>query len=309
MLGANTEVNKGHFGVAGGWILAIWSEPGCGIRNQTLRRDELMVKETVQISDEAKGERVPKGSVWASWFSRKKKAPATIPEGFRVYAIGDVHGRLDLLQKLWAEIETDAANIELRKVFVFMGDYVDRGRDSKGVIDFLLELKQNDDVVCLRGNHDQAVLDFIADANFYRTWKPFGAPETLLSYGVMPPRFDNEAEFEKARNEFVSNCPQAHVQFLESLPYCYELGGYFFVHAGARPGIPLNEQDPQDMLWIRDDFLFSRGDFEKTVVYGHTPVEKAGLRGSRLAIDTGAYATGRLSAAVLEGQDCRFLTT
>jgi serine/threonine protein phosphatase 1 len=268
-----------------------------------------MVKEIEQNSDKAKDQGFWKWPSWSSLFARREIAPATIPDGQRVYAVGDIHGRLDLLEKLWAMIEADAANTGLRKTVVFVGDYVDRGRHSKGVIDFLLKIKQDADVVCLRGNHDQAVLDFITDPKFYRTWKPFGAPETLLSYGVKPPRFDDEAEFEKARDEFVANCPQAHFEFLQSLPYSYELGGYFFVHAGVRPGVPLEEQDPQDMLWIREDFLFSRAEFEKVVVYGHTPVEQAGRRGPRLSIDTGAYATGRLSAAVLEGQSCRFLTT
>jgi serine/threonine protein phosphatase 1 len=268
-----------------------------------------MVKEIEQNSDKAKDQGSWKWPSWSSLFARREIAPATIPDGQRVYAVGDIHGRLDLLEKLWAMIEADAANTGLRNTVIFVGDYVDRGRHSKGVIDFLLKIKQESDVVCLRGNHDQAVLDFIADPKFYRTWKPFGAPETLLSYGVKPPRFDDEAEFEKARDEFAANCPQAHFEFLQSLPYSYELGGYFFVHAGVRPGIPLEEQDPQDMLWIREDFLFSRAEFEKVVVYGHTPVEQAGRRGHRLSVDTGAYATGRLSAAVLEGQDCRFLTT
>lgn len=268
-----------------------------------------MVKKIVQNGDDVNDQRPPRRSSWSSLFARREKEPAVVPAGQRVYAIGDVHGRLDLLQKLWAMIESDAAHVNLRTTVIFVGDYVDRGRDSKGVIDFLIKIKQEGNVVCLRGNHDQAVLDFIADAKFYRTWKPFGAPETLVSYGVMPPRFDDEAEFEKARQEFVVNCPRAHVDFLQSLPYCHELGGYFFVHAGVRPGVPLKDQDPQDMLWIREDFLFSRADFEKVVVYGHTPVEQAGRRGHRLSVDTGAYATGRLSAAVLEGRGCRFLAT
>jgi serine/threonine protein phosphatase 1 len=152
-------------------------------------------------------------------------------------------------------------------------------------------------------------LDFIADPRLYRSWKPFGATETLVSYGVMPPRSDSDADFEKARDEFVANCPRAHIEFLEALPYSYELGGYFFVHAGIRPGIALKDQDPQDMMWIRDEFLFSRADFEKVVVYGHTPVEQAARHGYRISVDTGAYATGRLTAVVLEGQEYRFMNT
>lgn len=270
---------------------------------------KLMVKQILQMNDQTKDRSAPKHQNWASWFSYSKRAPAVVPEGERIYAVGDIHGRLDLLQKLWVMIKTDAAKTSLRNIFIFVGDYVDRGPDSKGVIDFLLALQQDNGVVCLRGNHDQAVLDFVADANFYRSWKLFGASETLLSYGVMAPRFDDRAEFEKARTEFVANCPKAHFEFLQSLPYCYERGGYFFVHAGIRPGVSLTEQSPQDMLWIRDEFLFSRAEFEKVVVYGHTPVEKAGRHGSRISVDTGAYATGRLSAVVLEGQACRVLTT
>jgi len=232
-----------------------------------------------------------------------------MPDGIRVYAIGDIHGRLDLLQKLWALIEDDSSETSLRKVIIFVGDYVDRGPDSKGVIDFLLKIGKDHEVVCLRGNHDQAILDFVQDAGFYRTWKPFGAPQTLLSYGVTPPQFEDEPELEKARAEFVANCPREHFDFFASLPCSHELGDYFFVHAGVRPGIPLKQQDPQDMLWIRELFLLSGADFGKVIVYGHTPVAQAGRRGDRVGIDTGAYATGRLSAAVFEGQSCRFLAT
>ena len=183
----------------------------------TFWRAELVVKETVQSDDKAQEELVPKRSGWMSRLLRREEEErqhAAIPDGFRVYAVGDVHGRLDLLRNLWAMIEADAANTDLRKVVVFVGDYVDRGRDSKGVIDFLIEAKlDGGDIVCLRGNHDQAVLDFVADADFYRNWKPYGAPETLLSYGVMPPKFDDGAEFEKARREFVLKCPQRHTRF------------------------------------------------------------------------------------------------
>lgn len=246
---------------------------------------------------------------WRSLFSRRTQISAAVPDGLRAYAIGDVHGRLDLLEKLWALIEYDSSKTSLRKIIVFLGDYVDRGSDSKGVIDFLLKIGKDCEVICLRGNHDQAVLDFVQDAKFYRAWKPFGAPQTLLSYGVTPPQFEDEPELEKARVKFVANCPREHFEFLDSLPYSYELGDYFFVHAGVRPGIPLKQQDPQDMLWIRELFLLSGADFGKVVVYGHTPVTQARRRDGRIGIDTGAYATGRLSAAVLEGQSCRFLAT
>jgi serine/threonine protein phosphatase 1 len=250
------------------------------------------------------------GRLLASRLFKPKKAPASIPKGGRVYAVGDIHGRLDLLKQLWEMIEADAADAPLHKVVVFIGDYVDRGPDSKGVIEFLINARLKGGVVlCLRGNHDQAVLDFMADANFYRNWKTFGAPETLMSYGVRPPLFDKEEELERARKELVQKCPEKHVKFLISLPYSHEIGGYFFAHAGARPGVPMDDQDPQDLLWIREDFLSSRHGFDKVVVHGHTPEEKPRRRAYRIGIDSGAYATGHLTALVLEGTEHRFLST
>jgi serine/threonine protein phosphatase 1 len=247
---------------------------------------------------------------WKTLLFGHKKEPASVPAGSRVYAVGDIHGRLDLLQKLWTMIEADAEGAALHKVVIFVGDYVDRGRDSKGVIDFLLQAKlKGGEVICLRGNHDQSVLDFIADANFYRAWRPYGAPETLLSYGVMPPRFDDQEGLEKTRMEFVQKCPPEHIGFFQNLSYSHFVGGYMFAHAGAKPGIPLEEQDPYDLLWIRDEFLNSRHSFEKVVVHGHTPQDVAARRTNRIGIDTGAYATGCLSAVVLEGTECRFLST
>jgi len=152
-------------------------------------------------------------------------------------------------------------------------------------------------------------LDFMGNSKLYREWRPFGAPETLVSYGVMPPRFDDLADFERARLQLVKNCPQKHVNFLNSLPYSYSIGGYFFAHAGIRPGIALEDQDPADMLWIRDEFMSVRTPFEKVVVHGHTPLATPVRKTNRISIDTGAYATGNLTAVVLEGTECRFLAT
>jgi serine/threonine protein phosphatase 1 len=242
------------------------------------------------------------------------RKPASIPDGSRVYAVGDVHGRLDLLQKIWRMMEADARGADKRTTIVFLGDYVDRGPDSKGVVDFLLEAKlqaksQQREVVCLRGNHDQSILDFIADAGFYEAWWPYGAPETLLSYGVAPPAFDAPEALEEARRNFMANCPLEHIRFFQDLPYSHSIGGYMFVHAGVRPGIPLGEQDSHDLLWIRDEFLTWRRPFAKVIVHGHTPQGVATREENRIGIDTAAYETDRLSAAVLEGTECRFLST
>jgi len=248
------------------------------------------------------------GQKLASRLFGRKKEPASIPSGGRVYAVGDIHGRLDLLKQLWSQIEADAADAALHKIVLFVGDYVDRGPDSKGVIEFLINARIKGGVVlCLRGNHDQSVLDFMADATFYRNWKTFGAPETLMSYGVRPPLFDKDEELERARKELVEKCPASHVKFLTSLPYSHAIGGYFFAHAGAKPGVPLDEQEPKDLLWIRDEFLGHRSGFDKVVVHGHTPEEAPKRRAHRIGIDSGAYATGCLTAVVLEGTEHRFL--
>ncbi len=252
----------------------------------------------------------PKQSWAQRLLGRKTAAPALIPPGQRVYAIGDVHGRMDLLHKLWELIESDCAGCDLERSVIFMGDYVDRGPQSKAVIDFLLdETRKTAAMLCLRGNHDQAVLDFLADAKFYRNWREFGAPETLLSYGVMPPRFEDDADFERARAEFEQKLPPEHLEFFSALAYSHAIGDYLFVHAGLRPGVALDRQDPHDLLWIRDEFLLSRLSFGKIVVHGHSPTPHPVRRPNRIGIDTGAYATGRLTAVVLEGAGCRFLST
>jgi serine/threonine protein phosphatase 1 len=231
------------------------------------------------------------------------------PEGMRLYAVGDVHGRLDLLDEMLGAIAADAEGDCRRNAIVFLGDYVDRGPDSKGVVDRLVALDWPGwEIVFLRGNHDQAVVDFLADAEFYRAWRGVGAPETLLSYGVMPPRFDKAEAFEAVRVAFADALPPAHRNFFDNLAYRYEAGDYYFAHAGVRPGLPLDRQVPEDLLWIREDFLLSNIRLEKIVVHGHTPQERAERRGYRIGVDTGAYATGVLSAAVLDGADVRFLS-
>jgi serine/threonine protein phosphatase 1 len=251
----------------------------------------------------------------AGWLGRLLgRTPAhnpRIPQGRRVYAVGDVHGRHDLLQSLIGQVLSHADQApDAQKVLLFVGDYVDRGKASKEVIDFLLKF----DVpgwqkIFLRGNHDQAVLDFLDDPKFYRVWKGYGAQETLFSYGVMPPRFDDDCAFARARDEFVLKCPATHLEFLKNLHYTHIEGDYLFVHAGIRPGIALENQTPEDLLWIREDFLFSRQPLGKLVVHGHTPGKTPVRRKNRICIDTGAYATGHLTAVILEDDRCGFLTT
>lgn len=234
---------------------------------------------------------------------------AAVPPGQRAYVVGDIHGCAALLDRLLKTIVADATVGPEKRFLVFVGDYVDRGPDSRAVIDRLLNPPKGFEVRCLRGNHDQAVLDFLNDPLTYRTWKNYGAQETLLSYGVRPPLFDDEKAIAAARDEFIAKMPESHRRFLEELELSTVIGDYFFVHAGVRPGVALGAQSAEDMLWIREDFLFSSNDFGKVVVHGHSPTEGVVRRKNRIGIDTGAYATGRLTALVLEGETVKLLHT
>jgi serine/threonine protein phosphatase 1 len=242
------------------------------------------------------------------WLYGVKRA-ASVPPGQRVYVIGDIHGCAALLDRLLKAIVSDAAAGPGKRLLIFVGDYVDRGPDSRGVIERLLNPPEGFECRCLRGNHEQAVLDFLNDPPSYRTWKSYGAQETLVSYGVRPPLFDDAQAIVEARDAFAAKLPQSHLRFLEELELSAEIGDYFVVHAGVRPGVALSAQSPEDLLWIREDFLVSRSDFGKVVVHGHTPTEKVVRRKNRIGIDTGAYATGRLTALVLEGETVKQLHT
>ena len=180
---------------------------------------------------------------WWSRLLKQRHSSAKAPEGMRIYAVGDIHGRKDLLDSLLAQITADAARWSREYSIVFLGDYVDRGPNSKGVIETLMRLNLPGwEIVCLRGNHDQAVLDFLDDAQSYRAWKDFGGIDTLLSYGVRPPRYDNVGALIEARDEFVRLCPPSHLDFLRTLKYYHIAGDYMFAHAGVRPGISLTMQ-------------------------------------------------------------------
>jgi serine/threonine protein phosphatase 1 len=238
----------------------------------------------------------------------KRGLPAT-PAGVRIYAVGDIHGCAGQLDRLMAAILSDRESADSDPYLIFLGDYLDRGPDSKGVVERLLAPKTGFKPLYLLGNHDQVLLDFLENPIVYRTWREFGAQETFMSYGVLPPRFDDEQEFADARNRLARALPASHLDFFRSLQVSAQIGDYFFVHAGARPGVALEQQAREDMLWIREEFLNSSHDFGKMIVHGHTPAEGPVRRRNRIGIDTGTYATGRLTAAVLEGQGLRFLST
>jgi serine/threonine protein phosphatase 1 len=226
-----------------------------------------------------------------------------------IYAVGDIHGRADLLDDLLGQIAADAALAAATSSLVFVGDYVDRGPQSKTVLDRLLAPPEGFEVHYLRGNHDQALLDFLGDYSTYPKWQRFGADETLKSYGVAPPVSLDDNALADLRDSFACRLPGEHLWFLEMLKPSVQIGQYYFVHAGVRPGVPLEDQALDDMMWIREDFLESKQDFGKVIVHGHTPVDSPVCRSNRIGIDTGAFATGCLTAVVLDGTGARFLST
>jgi len=238
--------------------------------------------------------------------------PPRVPPGRRLYAVGDIHGRADLLSRLLAEIATDAkCRGPAQNRLVYLGDYVDRGPDSADVIDLVLDgAPAGFDGVTLMGNHEDMMRRFLFDLTIGRGWLMNGADATLRSYGVEPPTpHDDTQAYRRASVELAQHLPPRHRRFLDSLALSHEEGDYFFVHAGVRPGVPLAEQRPEDLVWIRDEFLESDAEFGKRVVHGHSITREPTFRHNRIGIDTGAYATGRLTCLVLEGSDWALLQT
>lgn len=230
----------------------------------------------------------------------KGSAPR-VPDGVSIYAIGDVHGRSDLLDRAFSRIDADlATNPPRRAIQVFLGDYIDRGPDSFGVLDRLINRGQTHEVVCLKGNHELFLLEFLRDPSMLKHWRQYGGLDTLMSYGVAPQFNASEAELEALADRLFQAMPVRQRDFLSGLTTSFSCGDYFFVHAGVRPRVPLDQQREQDLLWIRDEFLQSEQDFGKIIVHGHTPVDEPDVRANRINIDTGAYATGRLTCLILE---------
>jgi serine/threonine protein phosphatase 1 len=235
----------------------------------------------------------------------------TIPAGERVYAIGDVHGRLDLLRTLIDQVQRDgAARGPAQTSFVFLGDLVNRGPGSAGVIDCLMALSAaGQTCVFLGGNHDEIFLRAArGDRDAAVRLHKMGGRETALSYGITPAEYD-AGSFDDLAVLLQSRVPEAHVRFLGGLEEWREIGGYVFVHAGVRPGKALRDQVVGDLRWIRGDFLESTADHGSMIVHGHTITEAPDVRHNRIGIDTGAFRSGRLTAIGLEGEDRWFLST
>jgi serine/threonine protein phosphatase 1 len=239
--------------------------------------------------------------------SGRRRAPR-LPPGIRIYAIGDVHGCVDLLTRLGSQIDAHLAqNPVSRAVEVCLGDYVDRGPNSREVIDVLVDRSRSREMVLLKGNHETYIFDFLKNPRSLDNWSKYGGFQTLLSYHLCPPLRPKPSEQQELARRFASHLPNSHMQFLSNLKPSFACGDYFFVHAGIRPGVSLDEQSEDDLLWIRDDFLLSEDDFEKFVVHGHTPVREPDIRSNRINIDTGAFATGRLTCLVLENDEMQFI--
>jgi serine/threonine protein phosphatase 1 len=226
--------------------------------------------------------------------------------------VGDIHGRADLLERLLELIEADAAgHPDSAKRLIFLGDYVDRGPASSAVIDLVLQHRPPGiEVVPLMGNHEEMMLRFLEDIAVGRTWMMNGGDATLRSYGVEPPgMFSGTPVLRRAQQQFAERLPARHRSFLGGLAISHTEGDYLFVHAGVRPGVPLDRQRSEDLLWIRDEFLDSDQDFGKVVVHGHSISLDPEFRANRIGIDTGAYRSGQLTCLMLEGADQRLLTT
>ena len=236
-------------------------------------------------------------------------------DGQLVYAIGDIHGCYDQLRQLLADIARDADDRAKGRItsLIFCGDYVDRGPASREVIAALCWLKRYSplNVHFLKGNHEQIMLDYIAEPLLAQAWMRFGGIETLRSYGVVPPSADDAPKAHiVARDDLLEKLPVAHLRFLETLELMAGVGDYAFVHAGVRPGIALADQSPRDLLWIRDEFLECEEDHERIIVHGHSwRDDEPTVLPHRIGIDTGAYETGVLTALRIEDGAVEIMAT
>jgi serine/threonine protein phosphatase 1 len=251
------------------------------------------------------------------WF-RSKPAPnllldpPDLGEGRRVYAIGDIHGRLDLLKQLVDKIAADdlargpASGTEL----IMLGDFVDRGPDSAGVLDYVMRLREWwPAITCLQGNHEEVFLMAArGDEAALRFMTRIGGRETLLSYGATEADLD-QMTLGELRDWLMRAVPERHLRFIEDMGERVLIGDYAFVHAGIRPEVPMDEQEGRDLRWIREEFLGFEEPHQHFVVHGHSITPSVDHRSNRMGIDTGAYATGVLTAVGLQGTDQWFLNT
>ena len=243
--------------------------------------------------------------------SRKPKPRIhALPVGERIYAIGDIHGRRDCLDALLAKIDADdASRGGASTSLVFLGDLTDRGDDSRGVVERVMEITATRACKLLMGNHEEVFIDsWEGDLPAVRLFHRIGGRETLLSYGVSEAEYD-AADFARLTALLAERVPAAHIAFLRKFQDSYARGDYLFVHAGIRPGRPIEEQDPGEMRWIRERFLNDPRDHGPMIVHGHTVTAEVDEWPNRIGIDTGAYASGKLTALGIEGTTRWFLSS
>ncbi|WP_062347337.1 metallophosphoesterase family protein [Novosphingobium sp. CCH12-A3] len=247
-------------------------------------------------------------SLFSSAAVEPAQPEASLPQGQRIYAIGDIHGRLDLFEQLLARIdEDDSSRGPADTTLILLGDLVDRGPDSRGVIERAMQLKASRKVRILAGNHEEMMLGGLRDEEIMRHFLRHGGRETLFSYGLCAEEYSggNVREIFDRANQLV---PPEHIAFMEAMEDQIVVGDYLFVHAGIRPGVPLERQMPSDLRWIRREFLDHAEPHGHLVVHGHTITDEPVLRHNRIGIDTGAFASGKLTALGCEG-DQRWLLT
>jgi serine/threonine protein phosphatase 1 len=250
--------------------------------------------------------------VLRKFFSRPLPPPRQhrLPDGERIYAIGDIHGRLDCLDSIMSQISYDEAGRDKADTtIVFLGDLIDRGADSRGVIERAMDIAGRYKTVFLMGNHEEILIrawegDSRAAALLHRV----GGRETVMSYGVPASDYD-AGDLGELMTLVGDRIPPEHIEFLREFRESYLHGDYLFVHAGIRPGIPLAAQDPLDMRWIRREFLDDSRDHGPMVIHGHSITEDVDLQTNRIGIDTGAFASGKLTAIGIEGVQRWFLAT
>lgn len=236
--------------------------------------------------------------------------PSRLPQGSRVYAVGDIHGRADLLRRIRDLIAADLERARPDEaLIVLLGDYVDRGPHSRSVLDDLTGDLFPAPVVPLLGNHEAMLMDFLDRPETGETWRKFGGIETVHSYGVDVSEFRAGQDLPAVAARLRAAIPDTHLAFMQGLALSHRVGDYFFCHAGVRPGVPLDQQRAEDLLWIRDEFMASDAPFGAMVVHGHTPSEQPTVRENAIGIDTGAYITGKLTCAALSARGVAFLST
>lgn len=239
-----------------------------------------------------------------------KSTRPTIGEDRRVYAIGDIHGRQDLFRRAINEIADHNKGAEAE--IILLGDYIDRGPDSAGVVEDILTKPELKDfkLTCLKGNHEATLLEFLSDPGIGPSWFQYGGQEAMISYGVQPPLSKTDPEvWEACRRSLKATLPASHLDFYQSLELMAVRGDYLFVHAGVDPSKSLDEQEEADLLWSREKFLSDNRRLDKVIVHGHTPEGKPHHDYRRVGLDTGAYQTGRLSVGYFSGENVNFWTS